>query len=95
MWKGRNFIDNLMAQASVNSDSLPVQPIVEITGANRVLIECHKGVLAYSRERILVGVQYGSLCVCGCGLELIHMSREKLIINGRIDSVSLQRRRSN
>ena len=95
MGKGRNFIDNLMTQASVNPDSLPGKPIVEIAGDNRVLIECHRGVLAYSRERILVGVRYGSLCICGCGLELIHMSREKLIICGKIDSVNLQRRRTN
>ncbi len=92
---GKKLWDNLMTQASMNTDSLPGQPIVEIAGDSRVLIECHKGVLAYSRERIQVGVRYGTLCICGCGLELVHMSREKLIICGRIDSVSLQRRRSN
>lgn len=92
---GKKLWDNLMTQASMNTDSLPGQPIVEIAGDSRVLIECHKGVLAYSRERIQVGVRYGSLCICGCGLELVYMSREKLIICGRIDSVSLQRRRSN
>lgn len=95
MGKGRNFIDNLMSQASVNPDSLPGQPIVEIAGDSRVLIEYHRGVQAYGRERIQVGVRYGSLCICGCGLELVHMSREKLIICGKIDSVNLQRRRSN
>ena len=93
MGKGRNFLETMMSQTSLSAESVPGQPIVEIAGENRVLIECHRGVLAYSRERIQVGVRYGSLCICGCGLELAHMSREKLIICGKIDSVNLQRRR--
>ena len=32
------------------------------------------------------------VCVCGCHLELIHMTKEQLVICGRIDSVALQRR---
>lgn len=92
MGKGRNFIDNMMTQASMNAENFPGQPIVEIAGDRRVLIEYHRGVLAYSKERIQVGVRYGSLCICGCGLEMVHMSREKLIIYGKIDSVNLQRR---
>lgn len=95
MGKGRKFFENMMTQASMTAESVPAQPIVEIAGDSRVLIECHRGVLAYSRERIHVGVRYGSLCICGCGLEMVHMSKEKLIIYGKIDSVSLQRRRSN
>ena len=94
MGKGRKFLDNRMTRIPLNTEEVPGQPIVEIAGDRRVLIECHRGVLAYSRERIQVGVCYGSLCVCGCGLEMVHMSREKLIIYGTIDSISLQRRRS-
>lgn len=93
MGKGKSFLENMMSQTALTAESVPGQPIVEIAGENRVLIECHRGVLAYSRERIRVGVRYGSLCICGCGLELAHMSREKLIIRGKIDSVNLQRRR--
>lgn len=93
MGKGKRFLENMMSQTALTAESVPGQPIVEIAGENRVLIECHRGVLAYSSERIQVGVRYGSLCICGCGLELVHMSREKLIICGKIDSVNLQRRR--
>ena len=93
MGKGKSFLENMMSQTALTAESVPGQPIVEIAGENRVLIECHRGVLAYSRERSRVGVRYGSLCICGCGLELAHMSREKLIIRGKIDSVNLQRRR--
>mgnify|MGYP002456976651 CR=1 FL=1 len=68
------------------------QPIVEIAGDRRVLIENHFGVKEYSREKIGVKVKYGLVCVCGCNLELIRMTKEQLIISGRIDAVTLIRR---
>ena len=68
------------------------QPIVEIAGDRRVLIENHFGVKEYSREKIGVKVKYGLVCVCGCDLELIRMTKEQLIISGRIDAVTLIRR---
>lgn len=92
MGKGKRCFENIMARSGLSPEAVPGQPIVEIAGDRRVLIECHRGVLAYSREEIRVSVGYGSLRVSGCGLEMVHMTREKLIISGRIDSVQLQRR---
>ena len=57
------------------------------------MIENHQGVAAYGRERILVKVKFGTVCVCGCNLEMMHMTKEQLVVYGRIDSVGLQRRR--
>lgn len=92
MGKGRYFWERLADEAELTGEPLPGQPIVEITGERRVLIENHFGVKAYSHDKILVSVKYGWICVCGCGLELMRMTREQLIIRGRIDSISLQRR---
>ena len=92
MGKGRNYFEQMIARTDLSPEALPGQSIVEIAGDKRVLIECHRGILAYNRELIQVSVGYGSLCIRGCGLEIIHMTREKLIISGRIDSVQLQRR---
>ena len=77
---------------SHSAEPLPGQPIVEIAGDRRVLIENHFGVKEYSREKIGVKVKYGLVCVCGCDLELIRMTKEQLIISGRIDAVTLIRR---
>ncbi len=71
---------------------LPGIPVVELAGDRRVLIEGHCGVSEYSRERVCVKVAYGSVCITGCGLDLARMSRERLVIRGRIDQVQLQRR---
>lgn len=93
MGKGRSFFEHMMEQTSLGPESVPGQPIVEIAGERRVLVENHQGVAAYGRERILVNVKFGTVCICGCNLELMHMTKEQLVIYGRIDSVGLQRRR--
>jgi len=91
MRRGYNFFAQMLEESSV--DAVPGQPIIEIAGDRRVLIENHQGVAAYGREKILVHVKFGSICICGCNLELMHMTKEQLVIHGRIDSVVLQRRR--
>jgi len=92
MKKEKSFLERLAEGAELLSEPLPGQPIVELGGDRRVVIENHGGVIQYSREKIGVKVKYGTVCVCGCGLELVRMSREQLIIAGRIDSIHLIRR---
>lgn len=93
MQKGRNFFEYILEQPSLNPEAVPGQPIIEIAGDHRVLIENHHGVAAYGKEKILVNVKFGSVCICGCSLEILHMTKEQLVIYGRIDSVGLHRRR--
>lgn len=75
------------------AEPIPGQPLVELIGERRVLIENHDGVTQYGREKICVKVKYGQIAVQGCGLELARMTKEQLIICGRIDSVTLMRRK--
>lgn len=86
---GRN---GFWEQIDLPGESLPGQVLVEIAGENRVLIEHHCGVREYSRERIGVKVKFGLLQVCGSCLELRYMTKEQLVISGRIDCVMLKRR---
>ncbi len=92
MGRGRNFFERLAEETDLSGQPLPGQPIVEIAGDRRVLIENHFGVKEYSKERITVKVRYGCVSICGCQLELLRMTREQLVIRGRIDGVSIQRR---
>ena len=90
--QNRNWIQKLADQADLSAEPMPGVPVVELAGDRRVLIERHQGMTEYSRERICVKVSYGMVCVCGCGLELSRMTRDQLVISGRIDCVQLQRR---
>ena len=90
--QNQNWMQKLADNADLSAESLPGVPIVEIAGESRVLIERHEGMTEYSRERICVKVCYGCVCVYGCSLELTRMSKEQLIISGKIDGVRIQRR---
>jgi len=90
---GQNFWQQLADAADLPGEDLPGQSIVEIAGDSRVLIEHHRGVSCYSTEQIGVKVTFGCVLISGCGLELAWMTKEQLVIRGRIDSVALQRRR--
>ena len=85
---GMNWMDRL----DLPEEPIPVQPLVEIAGQGRVLIEHHCGVTEYRREAICVKVKFGHIRVEGRGLELSRMTRQQLIICGCIDSVRLERR---
>lgn len=90
--QSRNWIQKLADEADLSAETIPGVPVVELAGERRVLIERHQGMTEYSRERICVKVSYGMVCVCGCGLELSRMTRDQLVISGRIDCVQLHRR---
>ena len=83
---------DLRQRLELPEEGLPGETLVEIMGDDRVLIEGHKGVREYSRERIGVNVKFGMVTVCGNGLTLRCMTREQLIITGKIQGISLTRR---
>ena len=89
-----NFNDKaelLADRLDIPADALGLTKL-SLCGRSRLLIENHGGVTQYSAERIGVRVSYGTVCIMGCGLELKHMTKERLVIAGRIDSVNLIRR---
>ena len=70
-------------------DILSKDPIVELAGQNRVLIENHLGILGYSTDEIQIKVTYGKVCISGSKLMLQQMSREQLVITGNIETLEL------
>lgn len=88
----RDLLDRLTEQMDLMGEPVPGQSIVELGGDRRVLIENHFGITQYSRDRICIKVTFGFITVFGCDLELSRMTRQQLIICGRIDSVSIIRR---
>lgn len=87
-----NWIERLAEGMELGDEPVPGQSLVEICGDGRVLIENHKGVQCYAAGEISVKVSYGTVSVRGCGLWLARMTREQLVIRGRIDGVCITRR---
>lgn len=88
-----HFFDKVALAVDANSEALPGIPLIEIAGCHRFLLENHHGIIAYSDKEIRAKVSYGYVCVCGSGLELAKMTKEKFVITGIITSVSLNCRR--
>lgn len=92
MENGLSIFERLAAEIDITQEAFPGQTIVEILNDHRLLIENHLGVAAYNCEKIVVKTKFGCICVCGKCLELIHMTKEKLVIKGRISGIELKRK---
>ena len=93
MSRHKNVMERMILGADLASEPLPMRPIIEIAGECRVLIENHHGVIKYSCEEIRIKVGYGKINVCGSGLKLMQMTKDRLVITGCIHSVQLLRGR--
>lgn len=91
MKQRERLLQRMALAADLPVEALPGVPLVELAGERRVLIERHQGVTAYAREEICVKVSYGCICITGEGLELARMTKEQLVITGRIDHIQLFR----
>ncbi len=94
MKKDISIWQKLSQAADLPGEDIPGQSIVELAGNSRVLIEHHCGVREYSREVIGIKVKHGVVCVSGSDLELTHMTKEQLIIRGRIEAITVHRGRN-
>ena len=57
---------------------------LSLTAGRHAVIENHRGVLDYSPERIVVGILSGSIILMGADLRISAMSRDAMIVRGRI-----------
>lgn len=72
-------------------EPLPMEPLVEVAGDRRVIIENHRGVIQYGCTLIRVKVKFGCVSISGTELRLSRMTKGQLVISGWIDSVELCR----
>ncbi len=92
MGKKETILQHVADHMDLPTESLPGLPVAELWGDRRVLVEHHRGILQYSGEQILVKVSYGQLRVCGACLEISLMTKDQLLISGRIDGIEVIRR---
>ena len=69
--------------------SISKQPLVEIIGKRRVLIENHSGITEMSNDRITASNDSGNIVITGKDLQLVMMSVDQIVVAGQIESVLL------
>ena len=86
----RNGLSNRLAcRMDLQTELQPLQSLVEIYGNERVLIENYRGICEYINERITVAAKSGRICVCGRKLRIALMTKDRLVIQGHINSVAV------
>ena len=88
-----NWMRQVADHAELMDEVVPGQPVVELLGEGRVLIEGHRGVSAYSDQEIEVKTRLGVVRIYGCNLKLTNMSTYRLVISGSISCVYLAGRK--
>ena len=87
MRQGENILDTLADMMGADSTPLPGKLLVEICDQKRVVVENHRGVIGYSCNEVQVKLCRGCLCIGGVDLSIHKMSKEQLVVTGRIDSI--------
>ncbi len=93
MKQEKGWMHRWMESDSLSGLPLPGLPVLELAGDRRVLIENHLSITEYGRERICIRVKYGMISICGSCMELKQMRKDQLVITGKIDNISLMRRK--
>lgn len=90
----RNDMMQRMSEVATRAgEPIRKQPLLELCGENRLLVEHHMGIGEYSAEKVQVNVKFGCVSVSGTNLELCCMTAEQLVITGNIETVALKKER--
>ena len=85
-----HFLEALAGSLDLPADVLAGVPKITLTGTSRVLVENHRGLLAYSDTEVAVDGKSARIRVRGDGLLLRAMDREMLLVTGTITGVDLE-----
>lgn len=81
------FQQGLAGALDLPRDAIRDLPRLTLIGQGELVVENHRGVALFDRERVLVELPGGRLEVCGHRLVIDRIDREELVVTGRIDVV--------
>lgn len=86
--KGINRINRML---EIPKETYTNEPKIIITGFNELVIENYKGILEYEDCYIKLSTFIGSVNINGFNLKLDKMTEDCLKINGKIESLDIER----
>lgn len=87
MKKMRDIAENLAENLELPLEAFGAAAKLSITGGRRALLENHRGIAEYGRERIVVSTEKGRIILSGQELVLSAMNKNELLIIGKISTV--------
>lgn len=88
--KKRRLLAELSESGILSDGVMPSAARVTVTAAKRLMVEKHRGILAYSTEHIAVAGRSGKINIYGSMLKITAMNVDTLIISGQIASVEFE-----
>ena len=82
--------EEIAGRLDLPAETVAGVPKLTVTGRRRALIENHRGLLQYSRDRIEVDGGRVRLRIRGANLQLVAMDRSDLLISGVILSAEFE-----
>ncbi len=84
-----SFLEKTAQALDLPADGVAGLPHLSMVGDRELLVENHKGILAYGTEEIHIGGGRLVIRVKGSGLQLRAMNGSELLITGKIFGVEL------
>ena len=66
-------------------------PKITVTGFDEMIVENHKGILEYEEFFVKINTYIGVLNINGFSLKLENMTNDDIKINGKIESIDIER----
>lgn len=86
MKKVRDIAEDLAECLELPPEALATTVKLSIIGGNRALIENHRGIVEYGKERIVVAAGRNRIVISGRELMLSAMNKSELLIDGKISA---------
>ena len=87
--KGINRINRML---EIPKETYTNEPKLTITGFNELIIENYKGIIEYEDYYIKISTFIGCININGFNLKLENMSEDDIKINGKIESLDIERK---
>ena len=85
----RNILTRAAQKLDLPADIAAGLPSIRLCGFCACTLDCHRAILEYTPEEIVVRLNIGTVTVRGTGLEVCRMHREQLCIQGTICELHL------
>ncbi|OPZ63328.1 MAG: YabP family protein [Firmicutes bacterium ADurb.Bin506] len=86
---GRSIAARAWRAVGARGDVILGLPLITLEGSERLALENHQGVSEYTPSSLVVLTASGPVRVCGRGLRLVSLSKQSLVIQGTLTSVTL------
>lgn len=80
---------SFLRAAKLPAELLSGIPVVEIKGGQETSVIHHRGIAAYSEREVRILSGTGAVLICGDGLRIELMNRERIVVCGTVRSVQL------